>query len=401
MPARRCMAAPRPSGTTAAASSPGCRENFRVGRYHSLIVTACEDAPELAPCAWSEDGEVMALRHRTHPTFGVQFHPESVLTEHGYDLLGAFLDRTRRMSGEPVWVNGSLAGHIDPRDRGLTLGDGVFDTLVAFRRFRSPATPSCAADRACRRDRHRRSTRTAVRAGWEAVLGEAEPSEFILRTTVTRGVAARGLWPAIACGRRRSSSPRPPGAAASSASRCGSSPAPIPRNAARRLAAEIARLPRQHPCGARGRRKGSGRRAAAERRRKRRLHDHRQRLRAFRRRARRPRRSTTASWPASFAGWCWSAPRTCGLAPRKRSLRSRTFFAADEVFLTNSVRLVCAVRSLDERPAWRPCGVASDDSRLLAEAGASGMPVRATRLAIRSLSPTCRDGFSSDVSRFG
>ena len=38
-------------------------------------------------------GEVMALRHRVHPTFGVQFHPESVLTEHGYDLMAAFLDR--------------------------------------------------------------------------------------------------------------------------------------------------------------------------------------------------------------------------------------------------------------------------------------------------------------------
>jgi para-aminobenzoate synthetase component 2 len=67
---------------------------FRVGRYHSLIVTS-EPAPgATVPCAWSEDGEVMAIRHRAHQTFGVQFHPESVLTEHGYDLLGAFLGLT-------------------------------------------------------------------------------------------------------------------------------------------------------------------------------------------------------------------------------------------------------------------------------------------------------------------
>jgi len=67
---------------------------FAVGRYHSLVVSWSQDAPEIEPCAWNGDGEVMALRHRTHPTFGVQFHPESVLTEHGYDLMAAFLDRT-------------------------------------------------------------------------------------------------------------------------------------------------------------------------------------------------------------------------------------------------------------------------------------------------------------------
>jgi anthranilate synthase component 2/para-aminobenzoate synthetase component 2 len=72
----------------------GLPPTFRVGRYHSLIVSATERAPEIEPCAWSEEGEVMALRHRAHPTWGVQFHPESVLTEHGYDLLSAFLDRT-------------------------------------------------------------------------------------------------------------------------------------------------------------------------------------------------------------------------------------------------------------------------------------------------------------------
>ena len=72
----------------------GLPETFRVGRYHSLIVSSPAEDAEIVPCAWSEEGEVMAVRHRTHPTYGVQFHPESVLTEHGYDLLGAFLART-------------------------------------------------------------------------------------------------------------------------------------------------------------------------------------------------------------------------------------------------------------------------------------------------------------------
>ncbi len=72
----------------------GLPQSFRVGRYHSLIVSTPSEEAEILPCAWSEDGEVMGVRHRTHPTYGVQFHSESVLTEHGYDLLGTFLDRT-------------------------------------------------------------------------------------------------------------------------------------------------------------------------------------------------------------------------------------------------------------------------------------------------------------------
>jgi para-aminobenzoate synthetase component II len=73
----------------------GLPDQFKAGRYHSLIVTDVDAAPELEACAWSEDGEIMALTHRSHPTFGVQFHPESVLTEHGYALIEAFLRRTR------------------------------------------------------------------------------------------------------------------------------------------------------------------------------------------------------------------------------------------------------------------------------------------------------------------
>jgi para-aminobenzoate synthetase component 2 len=63
-----------------------------VGRYHSLIVEFDEgyDGP-LVVTGRSEEGEVMALAHREHPTFGVQFHPESILTEGGHRLLQNFL----------------------------------------------------------------------------------------------------------------------------------------------------------------------------------------------------------------------------------------------------------------------------------------------------------------------
>jgi len=70
----------------------GLPQGFQAGRYHSLAVAEPGPASELAACAWSEHGTVMGLRHRAHPTFGLQFHPESVLTEHGHALLARFLD---------------------------------------------------------------------------------------------------------------------------------------------------------------------------------------------------------------------------------------------------------------------------------------------------------------------
>lgn len=66
-----------------------------VGRYHSLVVELDEAcAPDLAVTARSDEGEVMGLAHRFQPTFGVQFHPESILTEQGHVLLMNFLRLT-------------------------------------------------------------------------------------------------------------------------------------------------------------------------------------------------------------------------------------------------------------------------------------------------------------------
>jgi anthranilate synthase/aminodeoxychorismate synthase-like glutamine amidotransferase len=63
---------------------------FEATRYHSLIVEE-PLPPELEVTAFTKEGELMGLRHRTHPTFGVQFHPESILTKHGKQVLANFL----------------------------------------------------------------------------------------------------------------------------------------------------------------------------------------------------------------------------------------------------------------------------------------------------------------------
>jgi len=70
----------------------GLKNPFTATRYHSLSVRR-EDLPaELEVTAWTDDGEVMGVQHRTRPVFGVQFHPESIATECGHELLANFLD---------------------------------------------------------------------------------------------------------------------------------------------------------------------------------------------------------------------------------------------------------------------------------------------------------------------
>jgi anthranilate synthase component 2 len=70
----------------------GLPSPFTATRYHSLAVRR-DTLPEvLEVTAWTEDGEIMGLAHKTRPIHGVQFHPESIATEHGHEMLGNFLD---------------------------------------------------------------------------------------------------------------------------------------------------------------------------------------------------------------------------------------------------------------------------------------------------------------------
>ncbi|KAF0813196.1 Anthranilate synthase component 2 [Andreprevotia sp. IGB-42] len=64
---------------------------FTVTRYHSLAIERASKPDGLEVTAWTADGEIMGVRHKTLPIEGVQFHPESILTEHGHQMLDNFL----------------------------------------------------------------------------------------------------------------------------------------------------------------------------------------------------------------------------------------------------------------------------------------------------------------------
>jgi anthranilate synthase component 2 len=79
----------------------GLPNPFEATRYHSLAVARSSLPRELERTAWTEDGEIMGLRHRELPVVGVQFHPESILTACGKSLLQNFLDDAARFRRSP------------------------------------------------------------------------------------------------------------------------------------------------------------------------------------------------------------------------------------------------------------------------------------------------------------
>jgi len=71
----------------------GLPERFTVNRYHSLAIERSTCPPALQVTAWTADGEIMGVRHGSLAIEGVQFHPESILTEHGHAMLKNFLEQ--------------------------------------------------------------------------------------------------------------------------------------------------------------------------------------------------------------------------------------------------------------------------------------------------------------------
>lgn len=77
----------------------GLPSEFNATRYHSLAVKPDTMPAELIADAHTDDGEVMGMHHASRPIYGVQFHPESIASEHGFDLLRAFLSEAKKARG--------------------------------------------------------------------------------------------------------------------------------------------------------------------------------------------------------------------------------------------------------------------------------------------------------------
>jgi len=73
----------------------GLPNPFKAVRYHSLVIDKSTLSEEFVVDAVSEDEDIMGIRHETLPIFGVQFHPESIVSEHGFDILKNFLEKAK------------------------------------------------------------------------------------------------------------------------------------------------------------------------------------------------------------------------------------------------------------------------------------------------------------------
>lgn len=71
----------------------GLPKNFKIGRYHSWVINEKDLSPELEITARTPDGQIMGVRHKKYKVRGLQFHPESVLTEHGVEIMRNWLEK--------------------------------------------------------------------------------------------------------------------------------------------------------------------------------------------------------------------------------------------------------------------------------------------------------------------
>src|SRR6476660_4973178 len=89
----------------------GLPDPYTITRYHSLAIERASLPDCLEVTAWTEDNEIMGVRHKEFDIEGVQFHPESILTEHGHQLLQNFLDMPTPLAPFPTREGGNVGAH--------------------------------------------------------------------------------------------------------------------------------------------------------------------------------------------------------------------------------------------------------------------------------------------------
>lgn len=106
----------------------GIPQSFVAGRYHSLVANVADLPDELSPTARTEDGTIMAVEHKIWPLVGLQFHPESILTKCGYQLLINFMDSAGIKVPIPNVPSETTTGHLSNRN-------GLFEEPIRSNRL--------------------------------------------------------------------------------------------------------------------------------------------------------------------------------------------------------------------------------------------------------------------------
>jgi para-aminobenzoate synthetase len=121
----------------------GIPQGFPVVRYHSLAITGM--GPDGNVCAWADDGVVMGIEHRRRPMWGVQFHPESIATDHGAKLVENFYELARQRKEPPRRATKRPAG-ASPRNAGVAK-QGISDTRLRLRTIPGEASTEALFER--------------------------------------------------------------------------------------------------------------------------------------------------------------------------------------------------------------------------------------------------------------
>ncbi len=129
----------------------GIPQGFPVVRYHSLAITGM--GPDGNVCAWADDGVVMGIEHRKRPMWGVQFHPESIATDHGARLVENFFDLARKRKETPVRATKRPDG-ARPRNTPLANKPTPTDTRLLLRLIPGEASTEALFERLFAAEEH-------------------------------------------------------------------------------------------------------------------------------------------------------------------------------------------------------------------------------------------------------